>query len=149
MTLTIWWWRWQECFLRANDEISRRSTQCQTHPCHWCSLSLLIIQAFHDLHDLDDDDYHGGDDDDDNDYEDDDDYHGGDHHGLPAYSHNDRIPPWWGNVSNDKGGNVSAVSNSHHTWWTPTSTVGIGKLFNSSPVLRCKTQNRSKFYSIL
>ena len=37
------------------------------------------------------------------------------HHGLPAYSHNDRIPPWWGNVSNDKGGNVS-VSNSHHTW---------------------------------
>ena len=36
------------------------------------------------------------------------------HHGLPAYSHHDKIPPWWGNVSNDKGGNVS-VSNSHHT----------------------------------
>ena len=34
--------------------------------------------------------------------------------GLPAHSHHDNIPPWWGNVSNDKGGNVS-VSNSHHT----------------------------------
>ena len=34
--------------------------------------------------------------------------------GLPAYSHYDKMPPWWGNVSNDKGGNVS-VSNSHHT----------------------------------
>ena len=34
--------------------------------------------------------------------------------GLPAYSHHDKIPPWWGNVSNDKGGNVS-VSNSHHS----------------------------------
>ena len=54
--------------------------------------------------------------------------------GLPAYSHHDKISPWWGNVSNDKGGNVS-VSNSHHTWKTSTSTVGIGKLFNSSPVL--------------
>ena len=32
--------------------------------------------------------------------------------GLPAYSHNDKIPPWWGNVSNDKVGNES---NSHHT----------------------------------
>ena len=31
--------------------------------------------------------------------------------GLPAYSHHDKMPPWWGN---DKGGNVS-VSNSHHT----------------------------------
>ena len=43
-----------------------------------------------------------------------------DHHddhdddGLPAHSHHDNIPPWWGNVSNDKGGSVS-VSNSHHT----------------------------------
>ena len=36
-------------------------------------------------------------------------------HGLPAYSHHDKIPPWFGNVSNDKGGNVS-VSNSHHSW---------------------------------
>ena len=35
------------------------------------------------------------------------------HHGLPAYSHNDKIPPWWGNVSNDKGGNVS-VSKTHN-----------------------------------
>ena len=35
--------------------------------------------------------------------------------GLPAYSHHDKIPPWWGNVSNDKGGNVS-VSNSYHSW---------------------------------
>ena len=46
-------------------------------------------------------------------------YHCSDHHhphdhGLPAYSHHDKIPPWWGNVSNDKGGNVP-VSNSHHT----------------------------------
>ena len=31
--------------------------------------------------------------------------------GYPAYSHHDKIPPWWGNVSNDEGGNVS-VSNS-------------------------------------
>ena len=45
--------------------------------------------------------------DDDDDDDDDDD-------GLPAYSHHDKMPPWWGNVSNDKGGNVS-VSNSHHT----------------------------------
>ena len=35
--------------------------------------------------------------------------------GLPAYSHHDKIPPWWEYVSNDKGGNVS-VSKSHHTW---------------------------------
>ena len=34
--------------------------------------------------------------------------------GLPAYSHHDKIPPWWGNVSNDKGGNVSVAKN-HHT----------------------------------
>ena len=27
-----------------------------------------------------------------------------DYHGLPAYSHHDKIPPWWGNVSNDKVG---------------------------------------------
>ena len=40
---------------------------------------------------------------------------GDDDGGLPAYSHNDKIPPWWGNVSNDKGGNV-LVSNFHHTW---------------------------------
>ena len=55
--------------------------------------------------DDDDDDTGGGghgDDDDDDD------------EGLPAYSHHDKMPPWWGNVSNDKGGNVS-VSNSHHT----------------------------------
>ena len=37
-----------------------------------------------------------------------------DDNGLPAYSHHEKMPPWWGNVSNDKGGNVS-VSNSHHT----------------------------------
>ena len=37
--------------------------------------------------------------------------------GYPAYSHHDKIPPWWGNVSNDEGGNVS-VSKTHHTpWW--------------------------------
>ena len=48
-------------------------------------------------------------------YEDDnpDDFDGDGDDGLPAYSHNEKIPPWWGNVSNDKGGNVS---NSHHTW---------------------------------
>ena len=34
--------------------------------------------------------------------------------GLPAYSHHDKIPPWWEYVSNDKGGNVS-VTKSHHT----------------------------------
>ena len=43
--------------------------------------------------------------------EDDDD---GDDDGLPAYSHHDKIPPWWEYVSNDKGGNVS-VTKSHHT----------------------------------
>ena len=37
------------------------------------------------------------------------------HHddGYSAYSHHDKIPPWWGNVSNDEGGNVS-VSKTHH-----------------------------------
>ena len=56
-----------------------------------------------------DDDYDIGDDGDidDDDVDDDDD-------GLPAYSHHDKIPPWWGYVSNDKGGNVS-VTKSHHT----------------------------------
>ena len=39
---------------------------------------------------------------------------GDDEGGLPAYSHNDKIPPWWEYVSNDKGGNVS-VSNSHQS----------------------------------
>ena len=34
--------------------------------------------------------------------------------GYPAYSHHDKIPPWWGNVSNDEGGNMS-VSKIHHT----------------------------------
>ena len=34
--------------------------------------------------------------------------------GLPAYSHNDKIPPWWENVSNDKGGNAT-VSISHYS----------------------------------
>ena len=34
--------------------------------------------------------------------------------GYPAYSHHDEIPPWWGNVSNDEGGNLS-VSKTHHT----------------------------------
>ena len=38
----------------------------------------------------------------------------GDDGDYPAYSHHDKIPPWWGNVSNDKGGNVS-VSKTHHT----------------------------------
>ena len=34
--------------------------------------------------------------------------------GYPAHSQHDKIPPWWGNVSNDEGGNVS-VSKTHHT----------------------------------
>ena len=37
------------------------------------------------------------------------------YHGYPAHSHHDKIPPWWENVSNDKGGNMS-VTKSHHTW---------------------------------
>ena len=39
------------------------------------------------------------------------------HHqnGYRAHSHHDKIPPWWGNVSNDKGGKMS-VTKSHHTW---------------------------------
>ena len=35
--------------------------------------------------------------------------------GYPAHSHHDKIPPWWGNVSNDKGGKMS-VKKSHNTW---------------------------------
>ena len=34
--------------------------------------------------------------------------------GYPAHSHHDKSPPWWGNVSNDKGGKMS-VTKSHHT----------------------------------
>ena len=49
----------------------------------------------------------GGDDNDDDDEVD-------DYEGLLEYSNHDKIPPWWRNVSNDKGGNVS-VSNSHYT----------------------------------
>ena len=46
--------------------------------------------------DRDYDDHHDHDHDDhDSDLDDDD--HDGD--GLPAYSHHDKIPPWWGNVS--------------------------------------------------
>ena len=44
----------------------------------------------------------------DNDDDDDDD------DGLYLYSHHDKMPPWWGNVSNDKGGKMS-VTKSHHT----------------------------------
>ena len=38
------------------------------------------------------------------------------HHllGYPAYSQNDKIPPWWGNVSNDEGGNVSGQKPTKH-----------------------------------
>ena len=54
---------------------------------------------------------HTNDDDGDGDDDDDDD---GDDDGYPAYSHHDKIPPWWGNVSNDEGGNMS-VSKTHHT----------------------------------
>ena len=52
---------------------------------------------------VDDDKGADGDDDDDN--------------GYPAYSHHDKIPPRWGSVSNDEGGNVS-VSKTHHTPYT-------------------------------
>ena len=38
----------------------------------------------------------------------------GDGDGYPAYSHHDKISPWWGIVSNDEGGNVP-VSKTHHT----------------------------------
>ena len=50
-----------------------------------------------------------------NDNHDDDD--GDDDVGYPAYSHHDKIPPWWGNVNNDEGGNMS-VSKIHHTPYT-------------------------------
>ena len=55
-----------------------------------------------------DDDYDSGDDGDidDDDVDDDDD-------GLPAYSHHDKIPPWWVFVRDDYGGNLS-VTKSHH-----------------------------------
>ena len=36
------------------------------------------------------------------------------HDGYPAHSHHDKIPSWWVNVSNDKGGKMS-VTKSHHT----------------------------------
>ena len=52
-----------------------------------------------------------------NDDDDDDDDDGDDDDGYPAYSHHDKIPPWWGNVRNDEGGNVS-VSKNHHTTYT-------------------------------
>ena len=54
-------------------------------------------------------------------------------HGLPAYSHHDRFPPWWGFVRDDNGGNLSGDKippltmiminhyltqfNSSHWWW--------------------------------
>ena len=53
-----------------------------------------------------------GEEEEDGESEDDDD--DGDDDGYPAYSHHDKIPPWWGNVSNDKGGKMS-VTKSHHT----------------------------------
>ena len=36
-----------------------------------------------------------------NDDDDDDDDDGDDDDGYPAYSHHDKIPPWWENVRND------------------------------------------------
>ena len=30
-----------------------------------------------------------------------------DDHGLPAYSHHDKFPPWWVFVRDDNGGNLS------------------------------------------
>ena len=55
------------------------------------------------------------------------------HHGLPAYSHHDKIPPWWGNVSNDKGGNKS-VSNSHQ------STIHDKLQLQQLPLVSCSTR---------
>ena len=57
---------------------------------------------------------------------------GGHHHGLPAYSHHDRFPPWWGFVRDDNDGNLSGDKippltmiiinhltqfKSSHWWW--------------------------------
>ena len=60
-------------------------------------------------YDLDSDDHSGGDHD--VDYYGSDDYDGDDYddddHGLPAYSHHDRFPPWWVFVRDDNGGNLS------------------------------------------
>ena len=69
---------------------------------------MCLMMNDNDVVEDDDDDHNGGvnDDDDDNDGNDDD--------GYPAYSHHDKIPPCWGNVSNDEGGNMS-VSKTHHT----------------------------------
>ena len=39
----------------------------------------------------------------------------GDGDSYPAYSHHDKIPPWWENVSNDEGGNVSVSKNPPYT----------------------------------
>ena len=66
--------------------------------------------------DGDGEDEDGGDGEDpvDDDDDDDDDDDEGDDDGYPTHSHHDKIPPWWGNVSNDEGGNVS-VSKTHHT----------------------------------
>ena len=71
----------------------------------------LGVEGYHvsnddnDVVEDDDDDHNGGGnaDDDDSDVDD----------GYPAHSHHDKIPPWWGNVSNDKGGNMS-VTKSHY-----------------------------------
>ena len=67
----------------------------------WQILFTFFILCYKDCDDDVDNNYDGDDDDDDD--------------GYPAYSHHDKIPPWWEYVSNDKGGNVS-VSKSHHTW---------------------------------
>ena len=61
-----------------------------------------------------DDDDNGDVDDDVNEVDDDLDDVDDDGDGYPAYSHHDKIPPWWVIVSDDEGGNVP-VSKTHHT----------------------------------
>ena len=75
-----------------------------------CSIFPSLSNDVDEEEDDDDDEEDNDDDEEDDDDEEED----NDDDGLPAYSHHDKIPPWWGNVSNDKGGNVS-VSNSHHS----------------------------------
>ena len=51
---------------------------------------------------------------DDDDNDDDDDHDNIDHHdGLPAYSHHDKIPPWWEYIIN-RGGGFLSPAYSHH-----------------------------------
>ena len=72
------------------NRLSNLLRECKTASSYFEYKYKQTIIIIHYLHDDDDDD------------------------GYPAYSHHDKIPPWWENVSNDEGGNVS-VSKNHHT----------------------------------